>query len=101
VLVPDTVSAPLSLLPAPLARLCARGGQLEGFVFNRAGLAQALALAGFEVEAVTGILRDRPGPAVMTAGLPRSVRARHGLGCSAGRWQCEEAFPDERVLERR
>src|SRR5262245_12171183 len=49
VLVLDTVSAPLSLLPAPLARLCARRGHLEWFVFNRAGLAQAVALAGFEV----------------------------------------------------
>jgi tRNA (mo5U34)-methyltransferase len=80
VLVLDTVSAPLSLLPAPLARLCARRGQLEWFVFNRAGLAQALALAGFEVQAVTRILRDRPGPAAMTAGLSWSVRARHALG---------------------
>jgi tRNA (mo5U34)-methyltransferase len=80
VLVLDTVSAPLSLLPAPLARLCARRGHLEWFVFNRAGLAQALALAGFQVEAVTGILRDHPGPAVATAGLSWSVRARHALG---------------------
>jgi tRNA (mo5U34)-methyltransferase len=80
VLVLDTVSAPLSLLPAPLARLCARRGHLEWFVFNRAGLAQALALSGFEVESITGILRDRPGPAVMTAGLSWSVRARHALG---------------------
>jgi tRNA (mo5U34)-methyltransferase len=80
VLVLDTVSAPLSLLPTPLARLCARGGQLEWFVFNRAGLVQALALAGFEVEAVTRILRDHPGPAVTTASLPWSVRARHALG---------------------
>jgi tRNA (mo5U34)-methyltransferase len=80
VLVLDTVSAPLSLLPAPLARLSARGGQLEWFVFNRAGLAQALALAGFEVEAVTRLLRDHPGPAVMIAGLSWSVRARHALG---------------------
>jgi tRNA (mo5U34)-methyltransferase len=80
VLVLDTVSAPLSLLPAPMARLGARRGQLEWFVFNRTGLVQALALAGFQVEAVTGILRDRPGPAVMTAGLSWSVRARHMLG---------------------
>ena len=49
-------------------------------MFNRAGLAQALTLAGFEVEAVTGILRDRPGPAAMTAGLSWSLRARHALG---------------------
>ena len=37
-LVIETVSAPLSLLPAPLARLNARRGHLEWFVFNRAGL---------------------------------------------------------------
>lgn len=80
VIVLDTVSVPLSLLPAPLARLCARRGQLEWFVFNRAGLAQALGLAGFEVEAVTRLLRDHPGPAVTTAGLPWSVRARHAVG---------------------
>jgi SAM-dependent methyltransferase len=80
VLVLDTVSAPLSLLPAPLARLSARSGQLEWFVFNRTGLAQALALAGFEVEAVTRLLRDHPGPAVATAELSWSVRARHALG---------------------
>jgi hypothetical protein len=49
-------------------------------VFNRAGLAHALALAGFELEAVTRILRDHPGPAATTAGLPRSVRARHAFG---------------------
>jgi tRNA (mo5U34)-methyltransferase len=76
----DTVSAPLSLLPSPLARLCARRGHLEWFVFNRAGLAQAPRLAGFEVEVVTRILRDHAGPAVATTGLPRSVRARHALG---------------------
>jgi hypothetical protein len=61
VLVLDTVSAPLSLLPATLARLCARRGKLEWFVFNRAGLVQALALAGFQVQAITRIVRDRPG----------------------------------------
>jgi hypothetical protein len=55
-------------------------GQLEWFVFNRAGLVQALALAGFEVEAVTRLLRDRPGPAAMAAGLSWSARARHALG---------------------
>jgi tRNA (mo5U34)-methyltransferase len=76
----DTVSAPLSLLPAPLARLSARKGHTEWFVFNRRGLRRALELAGFRVEAATPILRDRPGPAVARDGLPASVRARHALG---------------------
>jgi tRNA (mo5U34)-methyltransferase len=76
----DTVSAPLSMLPAPLARLDARRGHSEWFVFNRTGLAKAVALAGFEVEAVTRILRDRPGPAVAREPLPAGRRARHAIG---------------------
>jgi tRNA (mo5U34)-methyltransferase len=74
----DTVSLPLSLLPAPLARLNARRGALEWFVFNRRGLAQALQMAGFEPEAQTSIIRDRPGPMV-TRRAPREKLA-HGLG---------------------
>ena len=80
VIVLDTVSLPLSLLPAPLARLNARRGYREWFVFNRAGLLQALRLAGFIVEEVSPILRDRPGPGCDLRTLSRSVRARHGLG---------------------
>ena len=38
----DTISLPLELLPAPLARLDARRGALEWFVFNRRGLRKAL-----------------------------------------------------------
>jgi tRNA (mo5U34)-methyltransferase len=70
----DTVSLPLSLLPAPLARLDARRGAFEWFVFNRRGLVQAVSHAGFEVEVATGILRDEPG-----AGASRSWRHRVGL----------------------
>jgi tRNA (mo5U34)-methyltransferase len=55
----DTVSTPLSLLPAPMARLDARRDGSEWFVFNRRGLAKALHLTGFEVETVTPILHDR------------------------------------------
>jgi tRNA (mo5U34)-methyltransferase len=61
VIVLDTVSLPLSLVPTPLARLHARREGMEWFVFNRRGLRKALELAGFEVEAVTGILRDPYG----------------------------------------
>ena len=75
----DTVSAPLSLLPAPLARLNARRGHLEWFVFNRAGLRQAVAMAGFEAEATTGLIRDTAGPGVAGT-LSPSMRARHAIG---------------------
>jgi tRNA (mo5U34)-methyltransferase len=76
----DTVSLPLCLLPAPLARLDARRDGSEWFVFNRRGLAKALELAGFRVEAVTRILRDRPGPAIAERGLALAGRARYALG---------------------
>jgi SAM-dependent methyltransferase len=84
----DTVSRPLSLLPAPVARLDARRDGSEWFVFNRRGLAKAVHLTGFEVEVVTPILRDhyprRPGEpaapiarAMCTLGLRgRSVAVR-------------------------
>jgi tRNA (mo5U34)-methyltransferase len=58
-LVLDTVSVPLLLIPAPLARLDARRDGGECFVFNPRGLRKALELAGWRVDAQTGILRER------------------------------------------
>jgi len=77
VIVLDTVSLPLSLLPAPLARLNARRGALEWFVFNARGLEQAMTMAGFEIEARTGILRDHQGPAER---LPPLMALSHRVG---------------------
>jgi tRNA (mo5U34)-methyltransferase len=76
----DDVSLPLSLLPRPLARVAARPGYSEWFVFNRAGFRRALDVAGFAVEAESGFLRDPPGPAVVPRELPWTVRVRHALG---------------------
>ncbi len=64
----DTVSRPLSWIPAPLARLDARRDGTEWFVFNRRGLVQTLQLAGFTAEAATPILRDRRGDYTMATG---------------------------------
>jgi hypothetical protein len=81
----DTVSRPLSLLPVPIARLNARRDGSEWFVFNRRGLAEALQLTGFEVEAVTPILRDRypRRPDEPAAALGRVLRALGLRGRSA------------------
>ncbi len=71
----ETVSLPLSLVPSPLARLDARRDGSEWFVFNRRGLRKALELAGFEVEVVTPIFRDHYGPP-RVASRSRRERAR-------------------------
>ncbi|MES1246550.1 MAG: class I SAM-dependent methyltransferase, partial [Actinomycetota bacterium] len=59
----DTVSLPLMLLPAPLARLDARRDGREWFVFNPRGLRKVVELAGFTVEAETGVLAEKVLPA--------------------------------------
>ena len=76
----ETVSLPLAAIPSPLARLDARRDGLEWFVFNRRGLRKVLVLAGFEVVATTGTLRDHPGPGVDTDSLSLATRAMHALG---------------------
>ena len=76
----ETVSIPLSLLPSPLARLDARRDGTEWFVFNRRGLEKACRLAGFDVEAVTPTIRDRGGPAVDAHGLELRGRAMYLAG---------------------
>ena len=59
----DTVSWPLKLLRAPLARLDARRDGSEWFVFNRRGLRKASELAGSVVEKTMPVLHDHAGPA--------------------------------------
>jgi tRNA (mo5U34)-methyltransferase len=54
----DTVSLPLSFVPAPLARLDARRDGREWFVFNPRGLRKVVELAGWTIETQTGIVRE-------------------------------------------
>ena len=54
----DTISLPLALLPSSLARLDARHDGREWFVFNPRGMRKVVELAGWTVEQQTGILRD-------------------------------------------
>ena len=56
----ETVSWPLALVPAPVARLDARRDGSEWFVFNRLGLRKAVEIAGWVVEAQTKT-SPRPG----------------------------------------
>jgi tRNA (mo5U34)-methyltransferase len=76
----DTVSRPLSLLPVPLARLDARRDGFEWFVFNRRGLHRALTLAGFAVEAMTPTIRDRYARLPDARPPSLGTRARHAVG---------------------
>jgi tRNA (mo5U34)-methyltransferase len=79
-LVLETLSLPLHLIPAPLARLDARRDGSEFFVFNRRGWRKALELADFAVEESTRVLRDHPGPSAIREGIPRSRRVLHTAG---------------------
>jgi SAM-dependent methyltransferase len=76
----ETVSGPLELLPAPLARLDARRDGREFFVFNRRGLRKALALTGWRVEATTRLLRDHAGPKIEEHGLALQPRLLYAFG---------------------
>jgi tRNA (mo5U34)-methyltransferase len=76
----DTVSRPLSLIPAPVARLDARRDGSEWFVFNRRGLRKVLELAGFAVEAMTPIFRDVYGPPPPDERIPFRAHAMYRLG---------------------
>jgi tRNA (mo5U34)-methyltransferase len=76
----ETVSRPLDWLPTSLARLDARRDGSEWFVFNRRGLCKALQLAGWVVEEITPLLRDRPGPGVGPRELTLPRRAMHASG---------------------
>lgn len=64
----ETVSMPLTLVPAPLARLDARRDGREWFVFNPRGLRKAVELAGWTVEEQRRV-REGAGP------LPEAQRA--------------------------
>jgi tRNA (mo5U34)-methyltransferase len=75
----ETVSQPLELLPASLARLDARRDGREWFVFNRRGLRKAAELAGWEVEEQGGVLRDKAGPLPEAQKASRSWKYRLGV----------------------
>jgi tRNA (mo5U34)-methyltransferase len=76
----DTISVPLELLPSPLARLDARRDGSEWFVFNRRGLRKALRLSGWTIEQTTPVIRDRPGPAIARRELTLRPRFLHRVG---------------------
>jgi tRNA (mo5U34)-methyltransferase len=76
----ETVSRPLSLVPSPVARLDARRDGTEWFVFNRRGLRKALELGGFEVEAMTRTFRDHFAPPPPGEPIPLGARVMHITG---------------------
>jgi tRNA (mo5U34)-methyltransferase len=74
----DTVSRPLSLVPCPIVRLDARRDGREFFVFNPRGMRKALELSGFHVEEMTRIFRDTYAPPTEPVSL--ATRLMHDLG---------------------
>lgn len=74
----ETISRPLALVPAPVARLDARRDGSEWFVFNRLGLRKAVELAGWTVEEQTKTLRDRAGPLPVAQKASGSLKYRLG-----------------------
>ena len=76
----DTISRPLELLPAPLARLDARRDGSEWFVFNRRGLRKALELTGWVVEETSTTLRDHAAPPIGPCRPALAAGLRYGLG---------------------
>jgi hypothetical protein len=81
----ETVSLPLTLLPSPLARLDARRDGRERFVFNPRGLRKAVELAGWTVDEQTRILFDQAGPLPEAQKASRSWKYRLRVrGCSCG-----------------
>jgi hypothetical protein len=91
----ETVSLPLALVPAPVARLDARRDGREWFVFNRRGLRKAVELAGWTVEEQTGTLRDRAGPLPDAQRAGRSPKYRLG---GRGRSCALRAAPAESAM---
>ncbi len=75
----ETVSLPLELVPAPLARLDARDDGHEWLVFNRRGLRKAVELAGWDVEEQTEVLRDKAGPPAAAQKASQSWKYRLGV----------------------
>lgn len=75
----ETISLPLELLPAPLARLDARRDGREWFVFNRRGLRKCAELAGWKVEEESDVLRDKAGPLPAAQEASRSWKYRLGV----------------------
>ena len=76
----DTVSRRLDLLPRPPARLDARRDGSEWFLYHRRGLGKALEVAGWDGEETTPLLRDIPGPGVGRRERTLRRAAMHAFG---------------------